>query len=154
MTDGKPAAPTPRLGIYKHIDDVPESLRLATYEERYEGADVWTEWKARAVATHTSQRYSAHLDRTERSWKAHMDDRGRHLALARPLDVETWAETILDRCQPLSAYQIYFTKLEGFYEWLTFHRDHAHCYNPVLMAAANHDATATIWDAKIARRDS
>lgn len=153
MTNGKPAAPTPRLGMYKCIDAVPESLRLGTYEDRYEDTDVWAEWEEQALSTHTSQRYAELVDRTERAWKAHMDERDRHHALPRPLDVETWAETILDRCQPLSAYQIYFTKLAAFFEWLTFHPDHLHCYNPVLMAAANHDAAATIWNAKIARRD-
>lgn len=154
MTDRVPAAPTPRLGIYKHIDAVPESRRLASEADRYDGEDVWAEWAAQARTAHTSQRYADHLDRTARSWKGHMADRGRHHALARPLDVERWAETVLGRCQPRSAYQIYFTKLEAFYEWLTFHPDHVHCYNPVLMAAANHEATATIWDAKVARRDS
>ncbi|QLH79830.1 hypothetical protein HZS55_22145 [Halosimplex rubrum] len=153
MTESKPATPTARLGIYKQLDAVPESLRLGSYADRYDGTDIWSTWADQATATHTSQRYTTHVDRTARTWKQHMADRGRHHALARPLDIETWAETILDRCQPLSAYQIYFTKLEAFYEWLRYHPDHVHCYNPVLMAAAQHDAVATIWAAKIARRE-
>jgi len=141
------------MGIYKQLEDVPIEHRLAQYGDRYDGRDVWSEWAAQAMEDR-SERYVAHVERTERSWKSHMADRGRHHALARPAEVESWAETILGRCQPLSAYQIYFTKLEACYTWLQYHTAHPHLYHPVWMAAANYDATATIWDAKMARRDA
>lgn len=153
MTQQKPTDPASRMGIYKVIDTVPDRHLLDQYSDRYEGYDVWSEWADQATAKHTSERFANLVERTERSWKQHMNDQGRHHALANPIDVDTWSRTILTRCQPLSAYQIYFTKLESFYEWLQFHTDHPHLYHPVWMAAANFEATATIWDAKMDRRD-
>lgn len=153
MTQRKPTDPESRMGVFKQFEDVPTEHRLERYADRYEGRDVWDEWAIQAMQTHTSERYAAHVDRTWRSWKSHLSERSRHHALATPEDVETWAETILERCNPCSAYQIYFTKLEAFYAWLQFHTAHPHCYHPVLMAAADGSATATIWAAKIERRD-
>ncbi len=141
------------MGIYKRLKDVPTEQRLGQYADRYGGRDVWNDWAEQATASN-GERYEMYVERTERSWKSHMTERGRHHALARPEDVEAWSESILNRCKPLSAYQIYFTKLEAFYTWLQFHTAHPHLYHPVWMAAANFDATATIWDAKIARRDA
>jgi hypothetical protein len=141
------------MGVYKRLEDVPTEQRLEQYADCYEGRDIWNDWAEQATASN-GERYEMYVERTERSWKSHMTERGRHHALARPADVEAWSESILDRCKPLSAYQIYFTKLEAFYTWLQFHTGHPHLYHPVWMAAANFDATATIWDAKIARRDA
>jgi len=141
------------MGIYKRVQDVPTERRLEQYADRYENNDVWNDWAEKATASN-GERYEIYVKRTERSWKSHMTERGRHHALARPSDVEVWAETVLDRCKPLSAYQIYFTKLEAFYTWLQFHTDHPHLYHPVWMAADEFDATAAIWDAKMARRDA
>lgn len=139
------------MGLYKQLEDVPIEYRLYQYVDGYDGCDVWGNWAAQAVADR-AERYAVYVERTERSWKSHMTERGRHHALARPTDVEVWANLILDRCKPLSAYQIYFTKLEAFYTWLLYHTAHPHVYHPVWMAAATYDATATIWDAKIYRR--
>lgn len=141
------------MGVYKHIEDVPAEHRLSRYASYYDGRDSWTAWADEALATHTSDRYAMYVERTERSWKEHMATCGRHHALALPSDVETWAAEILQRCQPLSAYQIYFTKLEAFYAWLLYHTNHPHCYSPVLMAASLGEATAEIWNNKIERRD-
>lgn len=147
----KPSNPRDRMGVYKRYEDVPNEWQLANHATAYEGRDVWSEWAALVTEQHTSDRYAELLERAERSWKSHMKERDRHHALATPDDVETWAEIILQRCQPLSAYQIYFTKIEPFYTWLQNHTNHPHVYHPVWMAAFRGGATRTIWNAKIER---
>jgi hypothetical protein len=139
------------MGIYKRLDDVPAEHRLERFAGHYRGRDIWNEWAVRATKRYTSDRYATHVERTERSWKDHLTARDRHHALARPSDVETWSSEILKRCQPLSAYQIYFTKLEPFFTWLLYHPGHPHCYHPVWMAADQQGPTATIWEAKLER---
>ena len=151
MTTHESKSPTERMGIYKRLTDVPTEYRLSQYAANYEGWDVWAEWASEATEEHTSDRFAMYVERTERSWKSHMTERSRHHALATPTDVETWAATILQRCQPLSAYQIYFTKLEAFYTWLQYHPNHPHCYQPVWMAAAKGGETGRIWNTKIER---
>lgn len=88
------------MGIYKRLEDVPAEQRLGQYADRYDGRDVWNEW-AETATTNRGERYAMYVERTERSWKSHMTERGRHHALARPAAIESWAETILDRCKPL-----------------------------------------------------
>lgn len=153
MTQQKSKNPTQWMGVYKELNDVPSERRLSQYADWYENRDVWSEWAEIATEQHQSDRYSMYTDRAGRSWKDHMAERGRHHALARPDDIEAWCEKILDRCTPLSAYQIYFTRIEPFYTWLQQHRDHPHCYHPVWMAAANEGATATIWESKMEGRE-
>ncbi|TSD14803.1 hypothetical protein DP107_07510 [Haloglomus irregulare] len=152
MTQLKSKDPTDWMGVYKRLEDMPADRRLSQYEDWYENRDVWGEWADIATDQHQSDRYAQYTDRTERSWRAHMEAQDRHHALARPDDIDSWCEKILNRCVPVSAYQIYFTRIEPFYTWLQQHRDHPHCYHPVWMAAANGDATATIWKAKMEGR--
>jgi hypothetical protein len=149
----KTADPHDRMGVYKRIEDVPTRYRLENHASAYEGRDTWSEWAVEATQQYTSERYALWLDRTRRSWKDHMDERGRHHALATPDDVEAWSEKLLERCKPLSAYQIYYTKLESFYDWLYIHTRHPHVYHPVWMAAAEGEATGKIWDYKMKRRN-
>lgn len=144
--------PTDRMGVYHKLSDVPHQHRLARYRDRYEGRDVWAEWAAHVTERNSSQRYAAQLERTERAWKRLAADWERHHALATPAVVEAFATRILERCTPVSAYQIYFTKLEAFYSWLQNHAHHPHVYHPVWMAAAAFESTECIWNAKMERR--
>lgn len=52
-----------------------------------------------------------------------------------------------------TVYKTHWAKLEHFYEWLRWHTDHPHVYNPLLMAAANREAAGTVWKTKMALRD-
>lgn len=142
------------MGVYQQLSDIPQRHRLARYVDRYEDRDVWAEWASRVTETNSSQRYAALLDRTERAWKRLTAERERHHALATPAVVEAFATRILERCTPLSAYQIYFTKLEAFYSWLQYHTHHPHVYHPVWIAAAAFESTGRIWNAKMERRSA
>jgi hypothetical protein len=151
MYERKSTDPRDRTGIYKHPSNVPSEYLLEEYEGGYQGRNVWREWAETTTEQHESARYQQYLERAERHWKDHMEERGRHHALATPDDVEEWAESVLNRCQPLSAYQIYYVRVEQFYTWLLYHTDHPHLYHPVWMAADD-GATSVIWDMKMERR--
>lgn len=141
------------MGVYKSLDDVPRHHRLGHYVESYAGRDVWAEFVEANRDRYASERSREDSRRIERRWKDHMADRGRHHALARPEDVETWIVWLLDRMKPSTAYNPYWVRLEALYDWLLWHRDHPHVYNPVLMAAAEGPAAGEVWAEKIATND-
>lgn len=149
--------PRDRMGAYKRLVEVPEEYRLAGRAQGYRDRDLWNEWMAYSIEEvgNTSDRYRDLCDRVERRWKPHMDDAGRHHAFADPEHVETFCQTVLDRCKPLSGYQIYWTRIESFYKWLQTHADLPHVYHPPWMTVVEYPdgAAATLWDAKMGRRD-
>lgn len=78
-----------------------------------------------------------------------MDERGRHHALARPDDVEAWSTDLVERFSIDRAYQ-HWNVIEGFYEWLLWHTDHQHTYNPFHMAVVDSESsTRQIWNRKM-----
>lgn len=155
MSRQKPRAPSERLGVYKHLDDVPAHYRLQTYRDRYGGVDVLE----RFLTEHLFERYSSDrfvedARRAARRWKTHMASQGRHHALATPADVEAWCGDLVDQYVLRTAYNSYWVRIERFYRWLRWHTDHPHVYNPMLMAAAEYPAAGSIWDEKISRGES
>lgn len=151
MTDlAKATDPARRMGVYKTLGDVPDRYRLHQHAAAYAGRDVWAEWLGDEDAHRgTSDRYFEDVAVTERSWKAHMDDRGRHHALATPEDVETWiADLLVDR-KLRTVYEGYWTRIESLYGWLQAHTEHPHVYHPALMAAADGEAARRVWDYKM-----
>ena len=145
--------PAERLGVYKSLDDVPDRYRLRNHTATYDARDVWDEFLTdHLFQTYNSERFKEDAIRAGRYWKEHMDARGRHHALATPADVEAWMSDLLDRVKVKTAYNSYWVRVERFYSWLQWHTEHPHVYNPVLMAAADGDASQTVWDEKMARR--
>lgn len=146
--------PRDRLGAFKSLDQVPDQHRLRAYRDTYRDRDVWQEFLTNHLfETHHSDRFKEDARRAGRYWKDHMADRVRHHALATPDDVETWMETLLDGRTLGTAYNGYWVRIERFYDWLVWHTDHPHLYNPVLMAAAKGGAASTVWEEKMSRRD-
>ena len=140
------------MGVYKRLEDVPQSDRLATYAEAYEGRDTWhTFLDEYLFERYNSDRFKEDARRAGRYWKAHMETCGRHHALATPEDVETWMAALLDRVQVKTAYNSYWVRVERFYWWLQWHTDHPHVYHPPLIAAAAGGAAGTVWEEKISR---
>lgn len=151
---GEPVHPSKRIGIYKDIESIPKERRLHQYSAEYDGEDIWETF----LTTHLfekfdSERFVEDARRAGRRWKAHMEKRGRHHALATPKDIEAWCDELLDDLKVKTAYNSYWVRVERFYKWLYWHRDHPHCYNPVLMAAANGGAAGVVWEEKIGRWD-
>jgi len=147
----KSSDPHRRIGVYKTLDQVPEHHRLANSATTFAGRDVWAEYVEHelAGAAETVQ-YETGL--VEESWKDHMQQRGRHPALARPADVESWAVTLLDRMQPKRAYNPYWVRLDEFYTFLLWHTEYPHSYHPPRMAAGQDGAASRIWDFKVRDR--
>lgn len=138
--------PHDRLGIFKSLSQVPESRRFHQYGRSYDGEDTWSHYRE---TVELSDRMSEEWERFSRRWKGHVEEQGRHHALARPKDVETWSATLLDRFTVDRAYQ-HWNVIEGFYEWLKFHTEHPHTYNPFHMAATESGSNARqIWSRKI-----
>lgn len=142
------------MGVYKQLEAVPTEHRLSNYSDRYDGWDVWSEYLVtELLPTHNSYRVKQTARLAARRWKEHMCERGRHHALATPADVETWCFSLLESVTVQTAYKTYWTKFERFYEWLRWHTDHSHLYNPFLMAAAHREAAGRIWNVKMELRE-
>lgn len=142
--------PTDRIGVYKRFDEVPERHRLESYRDRYEGRDLWGEFLIEEFfPKHNAYQTQQETRRTGRQWREVMEECGRHHALARPADVEQFCSRILGNVTSMTAYKTYWGKLERFYDWLVWGTAHPHLYNPLLMAANEHDAAGEIWAAKV-----
>lgn len=143
MSDSR--TPQDRLGVFKQLSDVPSSRRLHQFQAAYESTDTWASYRA---TVDLSERMSQDWGLFARRWKEHTNEQGRHHALARPTDVETWSTQLLDQFSRDRAYQ-HWNVIEGFYEWLKCHTEHPHTYNPFHMAASKPDSSArTIWTRK------
>lgn len=151
----KPVDPRGRMGVYQTLEDVPNLYRLSKHEAEYDGVDVWGDWQALRLERNTSDRFRQNITRTGRKWKGHMDERGRHHALATPADVEAFFEWIIDDkgWKVSTAYQPYFNQLSTFYDWLLWNVNYPHRYDPVLMAAAAGEFTGKVWQAQIEQND-
>lgn len=145
--------PADRLGVFKRLADVPDRYRLYHHAGAYADRDVWAEYveETELYERHSSQTYRNATERAITSWKEHMEDRGRHHALAAPTDVETWCAGLLAERSDQSVYSKYWTRLAEFYDWLRWHTEYPHVYDPILMAAAEfpEGSAGTVWDEKI-----
>ena len=145
----KSTDPADRLGVFKRFADVPEEHRLSQYADAYTGRDVWAEYcRAHLSDQGDSESFQRMVDRVGERWQAHMADRGVHHALARPADIETWCQELIDAHALATAYN-YWVKLKGFYDWLQTHVAHPHVYHPVLLSVLEGGAAREIWDEKL-----
>lgn len=137
--------PYDRLGVFKGLSDVPERKRLYRYTSGYEGRNTWADYRA---TVELGERMSEEWARFSRRWKEHTRERDRHHALARPSDVETWSAELVGRFSVDRAYQ-HWNVIEGFYDWLMWHTEHPHAYNPFHMAVLEPESSARqIWSRK------
>jgi len=148
--------PEDRLGVYKHIDDLPTHHRLRQYADEYAGRDVWKEYveETNLYERYSSPRFKPATARAVDSWKTHVEERGRHHALATPADINTWCGELLTDRSNRTVYNLYWTRLATFYDWLRWHTDHPHTYDPFLMAAHEYTDSAAghVWVGKIGQR--
>lgn len=145
--------PAEHVGVYKRYVDVPPHHRLSNHEARYTDRDVWAEF----VAAEDRRKWmrtndTAAIERVERTWKSHMDQRGTHHALATPADVNDFVETSLLTRALATTQHPYFSYVEGFYTWMQSRTDYPHVYHPVRMAAVEYPESREVWDYRMSHR--
>lgn len=142
--------PRDRLGVYARLADVPDRYRLSHHAEAYENRDTWQEFcEEYEYAEGSHGGYEAEVDRVGDAWKAFMADRDPHHALATPHDVDAWCAHLLSEKSERRTYD-YWLRVNRFYDWLQWHTDHPHVYNPALMAPVMDEAARVAWDVKAA----
>lgn len=155
MTSGESMNPRDRMGIYKRLDAVPDRHRLHHHAAAYADRDVWADFVEEELAPkYDSDRFWKDTQLAEKRWKAHMVGRGRQYALAVPEDIETWCAELLDRYKISWAWK-HVLRVEQFYDWLMWHTEHPHVYNPVLMAVVEYQdgASGTLWNHKVSQKE-
>ena len=144
-------SPQNRLGIFKQLSDVPTARRLCQFQGRYQNTSTWESYRA---TTELSDRMSEDWELFLRRWRKHMSEQGRHCILAQPTDVEVWSGKLLSRFSRDRTYQHWYV-IEGLYEWLKWHVNHPHTYNPFHMAASVPGSSANeVWIQKQERNNA
>lgn len=148
--------PADRMGVFKRYADVSPRYRLGRLAASYADRDVWAEYAETEGIFETSDRQRQDRERAIESWKQHMADRGQHHALATPEDVNEWCESLLADRKPKTVYNPYWITLAQFYDWLMYHTEHQHVYNPFLMAAVEYadGPVGAVWEAKVGPESS
>lgn len=146
--------PNDRMGVFKTLADVPGRYRLKQHAAAYDGEDTYDEYLIEKLLPDypdASDKFRQSVQRAGRRWKDHMDERGRHHALATPEDVEAWCEHLLDTLTVGTACKQYWIRIEGFYSWLQAHPQHPHAYHPVWMAVAEYPHSKKVWNYKLTK---
>lgn len=144
----KGVRPEQYAGAFQRYEDIPDRYRLETYAQQYRGEDTWQQYRDEVLLP--SHDFSKTIKRTARtggnSWLDHMDEQGRHHALATPADVDEWSQKLLDGDRTRRyCYEHYFVRIYQFYEYLKTSYPHPHLYNPFLLAAIEYETTRNLW---------
>lgn len=148
--------PEQYAGPFQKYSEIPARYRLETYSGDYRGENTWEEYVENVLYEKYGEN-SITIQRTVRqggqSWLDHMAERDRHHALATPMDVEEWCQslTATDR-QRRTLYEQYFVRVYQFYDYLKTNYRHPHIYNPALLAAIEGGATRDLWEYRIEER--
>lgn len=155
MSSTKPATPEAYAGVFQQYDDIPARYRLETYVHQYQGDDTLDQYLEQVYfkdKTEVTDSMRCRVQRFRDSWMGHMDERGQHHALATPKDVDTWCQTLLERCNARTSYLSYYYRIYNFYDYLKTSYQHPHLYNPLLIAAIEFESTYEIWSHRIKDR--
>ncbi|SNR64815.1 hypothetical protein SAMN06264855_12721 [Halorubrum vacuolatum] len=151
MTRPKGTKPEEFSGVYQSYSDIPVRYRLETYADSYQNKETWNDYCSEVLfAKFDSNHIRDTAKKAGKSWLAHMDARGRHHALATPLDVDTWSQELMNgNRNRRTCYEQYFVRIYQFYDYLKQSYQHPHLYNPCLIAAINYETTRYLWDYRV-----
>jgi len=125
------------LGAYKRLSDVPYKHRLARFVGEYANRPLMDEfidgYKPHAAASYRQRKFH----RVRRAVENHITEG--HYAFLTPQQADEFFGTIANQTVP-SQYETYLSALRTMYEWLIFHHDYPHRYNPLDMAILHHGA--------------
>jgi len=155
MSARKGVRPEQYAGVFHHYEDIPERYRLQTYADQYDGEDTLGQYVENVLhgeGKSHSETFQQRTRRAVKSWRKHMDDRGRHHALATPDDVEAWCGDHLSRVTRETAYMNYYVRIYQFYEHLVTTHHHPHVYNPFIIAAIEGGDARELWKFRVDNR--
>lgn len=135
------------MGAYTSLSAVPDRYRLSNHSAGYKGRNVWKEFCVEyEYAQGDHERYEEEVDRVGDCWCDFMNNRSRHHALARPADIEAWCVELREE-KALSVRRVadYWLRVHRFYDWLMWHTEHPHLYDPSLMAVVNGGIAGEVW---------
>jgi len=145
--------PILRMGVYKDISEVPEKHRFINFVEEYQHMDIWGSFCQKyEYSKGNYDQFEQIINKIGNCWQDFMNSRQHHYAFATPDDIEAWCVE-LRQAREMSTRQIHdhWLRLYRFYDWLLWHVDYPHTYNPSLMAAANGGVVGDVWECKVER---
>ena len=153
MSRRKGTKPEQYAGPFQEYATIPERYRLGTYVSHYKDDETWARYRDEVLLEQTDSAYMQDSARTAgASWCEHMDEEGRHHALATPAQVDRWCQNLRDGRNTRTCYEHYYVRIYQFYDYLKTNRKHPHIYNPLLLAAIEYEATREIWMHRIDAR--
>lgn len=154
MNRVKGTKPEQYAGAFQYYAEIPARYRLDTYTSHYQGEDTYDRYVEETyLPENNSERTLSRLKRARFSWFQHMEDRGRHHALATPEDAEIWCQKLLNADRAVrTCYDYYYNMIYQFYDYLKFNHQHPHLYNPLLLAAVHNESARKIWMCRVDRR--
>lgn len=146
MTRRKGTKPEQFAGVFQDYGEIPARYRLETYASQYRGEETWEHYCNDVLFEEFDSDYMRENARKAGdSWLSHMNQRGRHHALATPQDANAWCEKLLNGRSQRTCYEHYFVRIYQFYDYLKNCYRHPHLYNPLLVAAIEYDAARHVW---------
>lgn len=153
MTQIRGTTPEQYAGALQHFETIPPRYQLETYASQYCDENVWEQYVHEvALEEHDSERMRRALRLAGESWLEHIHDRGRHHALAKPTDANSWCKQLAEEKARRTCYDYYFIRIYDFYDYLKFSSQHPHLYNPLLLAAVRYDSARHIWMHRVDER--
>lgn len=132
----KTSDPRSRTGIYNTYQEVPPHHRLEQKVNKYSDQNIWEHFvEERGVA---DRAYPA-MNRFQRV----MEGRGVHYAFPHPTDVDAYCDHLIDFA--VTTIRSHYTYLNYFFEWLRYHTEYPHRYNPLLVAAVEYENSARVF---------
>lgn len=144
--------PHDRMGVYQSIDHVPGRHRLKQFRSDYRSRDVWVEYLGHLNSRRgNSKRKREQAKRAYENWSQFTDRLGYHYALATPSIIDEWCTELLEAYSPQYACSGYWAVIKRFYDWLMWHADHPHYYQPFLQAASEYTSAERLWEIYVSR---
>jgi len=154
MTRRKGTRPEQFAGPFQDYEEIPQRYRLETYAGQYQDRKTWQRYcETTLFEGHDTKYMRQRAQRAGNSWLSHMQQEGRHHALATPRQANRWCHALLesDRTRR-TCYEVYYIRIYQFYDHLKASCHHPHLYNPLLVAAIQYPPSRHLWEYRIDTR--
>lgn len=132
--------------VYDSFEDVPDHLRLRTFEDDYADVDLWAEFlEDQYSGREYGQRHLETMENAGNEWREFCADRGRHYAFAHPGLIKDWCAQLREDYSKATILQRYLRFLMMFYRYLLLNVEYPHVYNPCVYAVHEYELVESIW---------